>query len=61
MKDKVVKEKKVKVRKKLSSKAKKIIVLGCFCKSFLCFLSRTPFIQRYIPPGHFLGVFSVVL
>ena len=28
---------------------------------FLCFLSRTPFIQRYIPPGHFLGVFSVVL
>ena len=20
---------------------------------FLCFLSRTPFIQRYIPPGHF--------
>ena len=31
MKEKVVKEKKVKLRKKLSSKAKKIIVLGCFC------------------------------
>lgn len=31
MKEKIEKEKKVKVRKKLSSKAKKIIILSCFC------------------------------
>ena len=35
MKEKIVKEKKVKTRKKLSSKAKKIIVLSCFCMLLL--------------------------
>ena len=31
MKEKVVKEKKTKVRKKMSSKFKKVLVLSCFC------------------------------
>ncbi|MBQ7352074.1 MAG: SpoIIIAH-like family protein [Clostridia bacterium] len=35
MKEKIVKEKKVKTRKKLSSKAKKIIILSCFCMLLL--------------------------
>ena len=35
MKVKEKKEKKVRVRKKLSSKAKKVIILGCFCAALL--------------------------
>ncbi len=35
MKMKEKKEKKVKIRKKLSSKAKKVIILGCFCALLL--------------------------
>lgn len=35
MKEKVKKEKKIKIRKKLSSKAKKVIILSCFCGALL--------------------------
>ena len=35
MKVKEKKEKKVRVRKKLSSKAKKVVILGCFCAALL--------------------------
>lgn len=35
MKNKVKKEKKLKVRKKMSPKAKKVLILGCFCAVLL--------------------------